>query len=59
MGGGQLAVDFEPPSGNPLRGSATSTHIHAERPCDPWGYGSDFTMRLDLARLSRTGRSAS
>ncbi len=47
---GQLVVDFAPPSGNPFRGPVTSTHVHVDRNCDPWGYGSDFAMVLDLSR---------
>jgi hypothetical protein len=49
--GDQLTFDFSPLSGTgSFRGSATSTSIRVEKNCDPWGYGSDHTMRIDLAR---------
>lgn len=51
LDGDQLTLDFSPISGTGnLTGLASSTRIHVEKNCDPWGYGNDHTMALDLSR---------
>jgi hypothetical protein len=51
LSGDQLTLDFSPPSGTgSFRGKVTSTSIHVKKNCDPWGYGDDHTMGIDLAR---------
>ena len=51
LDGDQLAFDFDPGSGTgDFTGAVTATTLHVEKNCDPWGYGSDYTMAIDLSR---------
>lgn len=51
LNGDKLTVDLSPLRGiGPFQGSATATQIRIEGSCDPWGYGVDDMIRLDLSR---------
>jgi photosystem II stability/assembly factor-like uncharacterized protein len=51
LDGNRLTFDFDPISGTgDFTGTVTATALHVEKNCDPWGYGSDYTLAIDLSR---------